>query len=90
MKLTLEVLYRVPRDPLDCKDESITEVRVVEASKVLQEEINLFYAVLKSVILLLMWVWETSFFRFLVHLLCLQIISILQSEFFPFLFIEIV
>lgn len=36
------MLYKVPTDPWDCKDESITEVSIVEASTVLKEEITIF------------------------------------------------
>lgn len=36
---------------MDCKDESITVVKVVEASKILKEEINL-YAILSVTLLL--------------------------------------
>lgn len=37
-----EVLYKISWDPLDCKDLNIAEVRVVETSEVLKEEINRF------------------------------------------------
>lgn len=35
------MIYEVPRDPWDCKVESLTELKVVEASQV-PEEITIF------------------------------------------------